>query len=115
MRFFKAPAAANLPSVPWPKEAPVIRVICMSSPIARSANAGNTSLLSPALVKPLEPTTMPFSNNCAASAAVMTLSKRDATLIRSGDMMFLFNLLITYNLTIQFLSYFNLIKRKHIS
>ena len=38
---------------------------------------------------------MPFSNNFAASAAVMTLSKRDATLIRSGDMMFLFNLLIT--------------------
>jgi hypothetical protein len=54
------PALAIMPSLSLPSEAPVIKVRLSGSCRARSTSASGIALASPARVKPLMPTVMPF-------------------------------------------------------
>ncbi|SSP89307.1 Uncharacterised protein [Acinetobacter baumannii] len=74
MRRDKTPASVSCLSKSLPKLAPVINVIFNGFFFASSTSACGTALASPARVKPLIPTVIPFSMNCAACSALMTLS-----------------------------------------
>ncbi|MCY1309287.1 hypothetical protein D9M70_593660 [compost metagenome] len=77
-----------------------MRVIFIFSSLARSAKAGSTTLLSPALVKPLAPTTILSSIKAAAVLASMIFENNSGILILSFDIFQILKLQISGYFTI---------------